>query len=486
MVNGKLSDLEPKIVWEIFEEITQVPRQSKKEEKIRAWAKDWAKKNNVELKNEDKTGNLLLAVGATKGCEKYPTLIIQAHLDMVCQKLADYEIDFENDPIITEIEDNIVTAKGTTLGADNGIGMAFGLAALIDKDLQHGPIEVLLTVDEETGLTGAFAIKPGFFSGKHLLNVDSEEIGTITISSAGGGGTDFVLPITKKGYADFAAIKGTISGLSGGHSGIDIDLPKLNAIKVGIDALLNIQIDEVLLSSISGGSAHNAIPRDFEFVILIPKKNKKEVLNALKNWKKKTLSISKEIEASIEIDIKESSEKNACTSEQTKAIISLLDDINHGPYSYSKEIVGLVQTSSNLAVVKTEGKSVHINVSTRSSDNDELEVVREKLVVIGKKYGAKVTLEKAYPGWKPQPDSPFLQLVKKQYQEVANSDIKLQAIHAGLECGLFVALDSELQVASIGPNIGNAHSPEEYLEIESVGLMWDVIKKIIENMGSLL
>ncbi|MHA1442042.1 MAG: beta-Ala-His dipeptidase [Candidatus Heimdallarchaeota archaeon] len=485
MVNGKLSELEPKLVWEIFEQITQVPRESKKEEKIRTWVKDWARKNNVDIKNEDKTGNILLAAKATKGCEKYPTLIIQAHMDMVCQKNANYEIDFDNDPIITEIQDNIVTAKGTTLGADNGIGMAFGLAALIDEELQHGPLEVLLTVDEETGLTGAFAVTKGFFSGKYLLNVDSESIGSITISSAGGGDTDFVLPITMKEQEDFSAINITIAGLSGGHSGVDIDLPKLNAIKVGVDALLNTPLHVVRLYSITGGSAHNAIPRDFEAIILVPKKEKKEAMNALKTWKKRTLNISKEIEPNITIEIKESNEKKACTNEQTKAIIGLLDDINHGPLTYSKEIVGLVQTSSNLAVVKTEGKSIHVNVSTRSSDNTELDEVRAKLVTTGEKYEAKVTLEKAYPGWKPQPDSAFLQLVKKQYQEVTNSEVKLEAIHAGLECGMFLVLDDELQVASIGPNINNAHSPDESLEIDSVGLLWNVIKKIIENLGSL-
>lgn len=485
MANGKISELEPKLVWEIFEQITQVPRQSKKEEKIRAWVKDWAKKNNVEIKSEDKTGNLLLAVKATKGCEKYPTLIIQGHMDMVCQKIADYEIDFENDPIIAEIKDNIVTAKGTTLGADNGIGMAFGFAALIDKELQHGPIEVLLTVDEETGLTGAFAIKKGFFSGKYLLNVDSESIGSITISSAGGGDTNFILPAVMKEYSDYIAIKISIMGLSGGHSGVDIDLPKLNAIKVGVDALLNTPLHVVRLHSITGGSAHNAIPRDFEAIILVPKKDKKETMNNLKTWKKRTLNISKDIEPKITIEIEESNEKKACTNEQTKAIIGLLDDINHGPLTYSKEIVGLVQTSSNLAVVKTEEKSIHVNVSTRSSDNTELEEVRAKLVSTGEKYDAKVTLDEAYPGWKPQPDSPFLQLVKKQYQEVTETEIKLEAIHAGLECGMFLALDPELQVASIGPNIDNAHSPDESLEIESVGLLWEVIKKIIENMGSL-
>ncbi len=483
MSDRTLDDLEPNLVWQIFKEITKVPRPSKKEGKIRKWVINWASKNNIKVK-EDKTGNLLLSKDAAPGCKKIPILILQAHLDMVCQKQSHIEIDFENDPINAFVEGDTVRAEGTSLGADNGIGMAIGLAALISPDLKHGPLEVLLTVDEETGLTGAFALEAGFFNGKYLLNIDSEEVGKITISSAGGGGTDFVYKSKLENKSNHKGIKLTISGLKGGHSGVDIDLPRLNAIKLGIDALLEHQ-DSLLLNSLNAGSVRNAIPRDFECIILVPEKERKNILKNLKQWKKNTLDIARTSEPEITIDISDVTETLAFNSETTKAALNLLLDINHGPLTYSKEIVGLVQTSSNLALVETTEKEISIHVSTRSSVNKELEEVRAKLKDIGINHGAKVTQDEAYPGWEPNPGSPFLKHVKKIYEEVSDSTIELEAIHGGLECGLFVSLDPELQVTSIGVNIHNAHSPDEYVEIESVGIIWDVVVKIIENMNQL-
>ncbi|NHJ47840.1 MAG: aminoacyl-histidine dipeptidase [Asgard group archaeon] len=479
-----LGNLEPKLVWTIFEEITKVPRPSKKEEKIRAWVKKWANKHGIKTVKEDDVGNILLAVDASPGCENYPTLIIQAHMDMVCQKEPNVEIDFEKDPIRILIEDNKVLADGTSLGADNGIGMAFGMAALIDESLKHGPLEVLLTVDEETGLTGAFAVKPGFFTGKYLLNVDSESVGKITISSAGGGGTDFSLPIKLEEREDNIGYELVISGLQGGHSGVDIDLPRLNAIKVGIDAFVSI-IDDIMFKSITAGSVHNAIPRDFSCEFLISKKKQKQIVNELNKWKKNTLTIAKSSESEISIDLKKKSFLTSMTKEDSQAVLNLLLDIKHGPIAFSKEITGLVQTSSNLATVKTESKKIEIHVSTRSSVNEELESVRSELKDIGDKYKFKVTLDEAYPGWKPTPDAPFVLLTKKVYEEVLGEEVDLLAIHGGLECGLFVALDSELQVSSIGPNIKNAHSPDEYIEISSAEIIYNVVKKVIENMGTL-
>jgi dipeptidase D len=483
MSDRALEQLEPNLVWKIFKEITKVPRPSKKEGKIRKWVKNWATKNNIKIK-EDKTGNLLLSKDAAPDCKKFPTLILQAHLDMVCQKLPHVEIDFENDPINAIVDGDIVKAEGTSLGADNGIGMAIGLAALISPDLKHGPLEVLLTVDEETGLTGAFALEAGFISGKYLLNIDSEEVGKITISSAGGGGTDFVYNSKLENKSNHKGIKIAISGLKGGHSGVDIDLPRLNAIKLGIDALLEHQ-DLILLNSIKAGSVHNAIPRDFECIIIVPEKERKNIMKNLKQWRKNTLEIARTSEPGAIIDISEVTENQAFNSETTKAVLNLLLDINHGPIAYSKEIVGLVQTSSNLAVVETTDKKISVHVSTRSSVNKELEEVRAKLKEIGKSHGAKVIQDEAYPGWEPNPGSPFLKVVKNIYEEVIENPIELEAIHGGLECGLFVSLDSELQVTSIGTNIYNAHSPDEYIEIASVGIIWDVVVKIIENMSQL-
>ena len=484
MSENILSNLEPTIVWSIFEEITKVPRSSKKEEKIREWTKKWAVENGIKNVKEDDVGNILLAKKASPGCETYPTIIIQAHMDMVCQKESNYEIDFDNDPLSVYIEGVHVGAKGTSLGADNGIGMAYGLAALIDKDLKHGPIEVLLTVDEETGLTGAFAVEKGFFSGRYLLNVDSETIGKITISSAGGGGTDFTLPVKFENKQNHQGFLIEISGLQGGHSGVDINLPRLNAIKIGIDAILEIQ-DMILISQIVGGSVHNAIPRDCKIHISVDNNNAKQVSKHLNQWKKNTLTIAKASEPNVKIKIKKINVTKAISSENTKAVLNLLNDIKHGPLTFSKEITGLVQTSSNLAVIETTNSMIKFHVSTRSSVNMELELVRKELLEIAKNYGVEVIQDKAYPGWKPNPNSKFVKVVKKSYEEVIGEKVELEAIHAGLECGLFVALDPELDVTSIGPNIDNAHSPDEIVEIESVEIIWNVVKKIIENMGTL-
>ena len=485
MTDYKTSNLEPQIVWSIFEEITKVPRPSKKEGKIRAWVKKWAKENNVEIKKEDKVGNLLLRSEAKEGCEGYPTLVLQAHMDMVCQKNDDIEIDFENDPINIVVKEDKIEALGTSLGADNGIGMAYGLAALISPELKRGAIEVLFTVDEETGLTGAFALKPGFFTGKYLLNVDSEELGTITISSAGGGGTDFTRKVKLVELEKSKGLELTISGLQGGHSGVDIDLPRLNAIKVGIDALLTILDNDIQLGGINAGTAHNAIPRSFSATIAFPNEKKKEIKKKLGEWKNKTITIGKQAESKLKIDIKEKNVSKVISKEDTKATLALLDSIFHGPISFSKEISGLVQTSNNLATVKLAENQVQIHVSTRSSVNEELDESRITLKEQGKANGFTVKQDEAYPGWKPDTKSPFLNLVKEKYDEVTKKPTKLLAIHAGLECGLLLAIDPELQLASIGPNIKNAHSPDEYVEIESVKVLWDIIKEVIENMSKL-
>ncbi|MBD3191380.1 MAG: beta-Ala-His dipeptidase [Candidatus Heimdallarchaeota archaeon] len=491
MADEILGDLEPQIVWTIFEEITHIPRPSKKEEKIRQWVKAWAEKHGISLK-EDEAGNILLSKAARPGCEDYPTLILQGHMDMVCEKEPGIDIDFDEDPIPIKRKENLVFAEGTTLGADNGIGMALGLAALVSEDLQHGPLEVLLTVDEETGLTGAFEMKEGFFSGKYLLNIDSERIGEITIGSAGGGKTEFKIPLSTKIWDDWKGIKIIIQGLKGGHSGVDIDLPRLNAIKVGVNALTKLfgakkmrerRETMIILSDIHGGSAHNAIPRDLECEILVPGENVEEAKQILSTWKKRVLEEGKEIEPEMEIGILETEQKKGFAREQSQAIYELLLKIHHGVHSFSKEIKGLVQTSSNLAVVSSKETEATIIVSTRSSVTKELEKVRKQLKKLGKKYNAKVIQDKAYPGWKPIPDSPFIELVEKVYTSVINKEAELRAVHAGLECGLFLALEPDLQVASIGPNINNAHSPDENIEIDSVAPIWEVIKGVIRNIN---
>ncbi len=491
MSKGILSNLEPKDVWSLFEEMTQVPRPSKKEGKIGKWIKKWAKENSIECK-EDDVGNLLLSKGPSKNCDTFPTLIIQGHMDMVCQKEADYDIDFENDPLEVETDGIIVSAKGTSLGADNGIGLAIAMSLLKSEEIQHGPLEVLITVDEETGLTGAFNIKKGFFTGKYLLNIDSEVLGEITIGSAGGGDVELKIPVKSEIKEKSKAFRIKINGLKGGHSGIDINKTRLNAIKIGVDALNTLRSDLdtiteqfIFINSIKGGSVHNAIPREFECVLLVPEEYYKDVKRHLKNWLRYVKFQMKEMEPNAKIILTEVKENKAFSASNSEAIISAIVDIYHGTISQSQEIEGLVQTSNNLAKVRTSEKNVEISVSTRSSVDEELQKARDEIKIIGEGLGGSVELSKAYPGWDPNLDSSFLKLVKEKYEEVYGKEIKLRAIHAGLECGLFMGLDSELQISSIGPTIKNVHSPDESVDIESVKTIWEIVKLIVNNMKDL-
>jgi dipeptidase D len=413
---------------------------------------------------------------------------------MVCQKSTDSKADCEKDPLIIQYDGETVTAEGTSLGADNGIGMALGLAALIDEELEQGPLEVLLTVDEETGMTGALRMKKGFFTGNYLLNLDSEILGEITISSAGGGDTILTLPVEKISVKGWKGIRLEISGLQGGHSGMEINKSRLNAIKMGVDALTRVQDylskqenrdAKLLINSISGGTVLNAIPIAFSCDFLVPKGNKDMVMKVLKHWKRYASSAMKDIEPKIAIKLSEIKTKEGFSAEQSANICSLLSELHHGMISMSLEIEGLVQTSNNLAVVKTLTDKVEISLSTRSSVDEELNEAREKARSIGESLGAGVNLTETYPGWKPNLESPFLKMVIENYEEVLGKEVKLEAIHAGLECGMFLKLNPKLSVSSIGPTIRNVHTTEEYVGVESVSIIWEVVKKIISSMGNL-
>ncbi len=485
MERSILDRLEPRIVWTIFEDITKVPRPSKKEGKICQWMENRAEENGISF-NEDDVGNILLRKEATPGYEDYPTLVLQAHMDMVCEKTVDTEIDFECDPLKLAVENGYVTAQGTSLGADNGIGMAYGLAALTAEHIDHGPLEVVLTVDEETGLTGAFKMEKEFFSGKYLLNLDSESLGAITIGSAGGGDTHYSLPVTREKKNGWQAIKISIQGLKGGHSGVEIHLPRLNAIKTLLEGVLSLKRrGNVRLHSIEGGSVHNAIPREATFTVLVPENEKSMAMRTLRQWKISTVQEAHHHEPNIQIDIAESNETNMLLESHSDDLCMFLNEIPYGVLAFSDEIEGLVQTSNNLAIVETGEDTIEVHVSSRSSVDKELEKLRAQLRQLGETYGATVKQEEAYPGWHPDPDAPFVQTVKQIYENVMKKEVALKAVHGGLECGLFSRFDPALQIVSIGPEIKDAHTPEERVSIESVAILWKVITRIIENMGML-
>jgi dipeptidase D len=483
MNQHQLAALQPKIIWDLFLQISKIPRRSKHEEKIREWVKKWASQNQLAYK-ADSIGNLLLIKSATDGNEDYPGIIIQGHLDMVAQKIPASNHNFETDPIPLLVKEDFVTADGTTLGADNGIGVAMALAALIDPNINHGPLEVLLTVDEETGLTGAFGLEPGFFSHKLLLNLDSEDEGEITISSAGGGGTQIKLPFTRKTIDDSVGFKIEVKGLHGGHSGVDINKSRQNAIKLLTEGLKDLEkLVSFSLVDFSGGNAHNAIPRDAYAEIIVNSDEEKTFNQYFKKWKE-NLEKYRDTEPSIELLYQKIAVEEGIS--ETSQIVKLLPNLPHGVLALSNTIPDLVETSNNLAEVTTHKNEIEIALSTRSSVDDELKRVPQEIKSIAEKFNAFVVQEETYPGWEPDLNSPFLHLVHREYEKTYNNKVKLRATHGGLETGLLKGVDPELHCVSIGPEIKDPHSPSERVYIKSVAMIWDVVKLILTNVNSIV
>ncbi|MHA2359074.1 MAG: beta-Ala-His dipeptidase [Candidatus Thorarchaeota archaeon] len=405
-----LEKLEPKIVWEIFEDVfTKTPRESKKEDKIReklkSWIPEYAKSLGMKIDViEDEAGNLLVRKGPTKGMEDVQSLLLQGHMDMVCETDRSDGFDFDNTPIPIRIQENgeWVDADGTTLGADNGIGTSLGLALLLDPDVRHGPLELLITVDEETGLVGAFALQPekmGIES-RLLINIDSESLGVITIGSAGGGDTDLTKKLELKevtGDATFYEL--VVSGLFGGHSGVDIHKPRANANKLMARILATIVADmNVHLCNWNGGSKHNAITREAtaKFAVETGKSTRAEEL--LEKTREEILTYYKVIEPDIQIIWEKTSAEPAFSIKESSNIIQSVNIIPHGPIRFSPSVEGLVETSNNVAVVKTEGPEVTVLLSTRSSVDSELEVFRQGVSDLAKMSGWAVEKKTAYPG----------------------------------------------------------------------------------------
>ncbi|PKP19701.1 MAG: cytosol nonspecific dipeptidase [Bacteroidetes bacterium HGW-Bacteroidetes-21] len=477
--------LEPRHVWDIFGQITQVPRPSKKEEKIIAWLLDFAKKNKLSAK-KDEAGNVLITKPATKGMEKVKTVVLQSHIDMVCEKNSDVKIDFEKDPIQPVIDGEWVKAKGTTLGADDGIGMAAALALLIDNKIKHGPLEALFTVDEETGLTGAFALKPGFITGKTLINLDSEDEGEIFIGCAGGKDTVATFKYeTKKVPKQHVAYKISISGLKGGHSGDDIHRGLANSNKLINRFLWNASWDlDIRLSHIDGGNLRNAIPREASAVFVLSTENEK-LLKKYFNF------FAKEIKSEWAVTEPELTAKLAKTELPAGVIdkythFSLLNALYacpHGVIAMSQDMPGMVETSTNLASVKMADKSkIVVTTSQRSSvesaKNDIVSMVSSVFLLAG----AKVKSGEGYPGWKPNVNSELLKISRESYKRLFKKEPVVRAIHAGLECGLFLEKYPELDMISIGPTLRGVHSPVERIEIKTVQLFWDHLVDILNHI----
>jgi len=476
--------LEPKQLWNYFHEITQIPRPSKKEQRIVEYMKEFGKKHNLET-IVDKVGNVIIRKPASKGMENRKGVIFQTHLDMVPQKNSDKKHDFEKDPIETIIDSEWVRANGTTLGADNGIGVAATMAVLAAKDIAHGPVEALFTIDEETGMTGVFGLKKGLLKGDILMNLDSEDEGELYVGCAGG----IDVSITKN-YAEEKSPKGVIAykiiakGLKGGHSGVDIALGRANSNKIMFRFLMQAESDfGIRLAEAAGGDLRNAIPRESWSVVLVPEIKAKEFEKFVKDYEKMYRSEFSDTEPDLSfISEKISVPAKVMNQGDQYRIIRALFACPNGVVRMSQAMKGLVETSNNLAIVKClEGKFEAYNL-TRSSVDSAKEATAWKIAAVFHLINAEVKLEGAYPGWKPNINSPILKTMSQVYNEIYGRIPEIKAIHAGLECGLIGGVYPNLDMISFGPTIRFPHSPDEKVNIASVGKFWDFLVGTLKHI----
>lgn len=469
---GKLEKLRPERVFHYFEEICAIPHGSGDMEKISQYCVDFAKKNNLECIRE-KIGNVIIKKPATVGKENSPAVILQGHLDMVCEKLPDCNIDFLKDGIQPYVEDGFVKAHGTTLGGDNGIAVAMCLALLEDNSLSHPALEVLLTADEETGMYGAEALDGSLLDGRMLINVDSEEEGIFTVSCAGGIRAYFNMPFdTMKNEKNCYKI--TVDGLLGGHSGVDIDKGRLNANKVAA-ALLN-TLPKFNLISIDGGLKDNAIPAYCEAIISAD-------FNIDSFINKFVDSLDKMSDNGLKITSEQIDTSEWCfTDESSKKAIDFLSEVPNGITQWSKDIQGLVQTSLNLGVLKTEENKVHASFALRSSVNSEKQDLVTELKNCADKYGCEFGSEGSYPAWEYNKNSLLRDKMIKVYERMYKKSPEVVAIHAGLECGLLSEKLSGLDAVSIGPDMADIHTPRERLSVASVERVYDYLINLLSEM----
>ena len=477
-----MKTLEPTIVWNHFYEITQIPRPSKKEDKVRTYLDEFGKKHNLTTVT-DKAGNVLITKPATPGYENEKTIILQAHMDMVCEKNSDVEHNFDTDPIQVIVDNGWIKAKGTTLGADNGIGMALMLAVLSSDNLKHPALECLVTTDEETGLTGAFALDNNLLKGDILINLDSEDDGEIFVGCAGGIDTTATLKVkTKDTPRHFFAFSVTIKGLMGGHSGDDIDKRRGNANKMLNRILWNMHKDlDLHLVKIDGGNLRNAIPREASAVACVPFVHKEKVRVIFNEVAAELEDENAAIETNMRIELhSEEIPDRVMTRRSTSKILNALYACPHGIKAMSPDMAGLVETSTNLASVKMpDDKKLVITTSQRSSVESAKYDIAHQVESVLKLAGCSVTHGDGYPGWKPNLNSQILRVAEKSYEKLFAVQPKVKAIHAGLECGLFLKKYPHLDMISIGPTMRGVHSPDERLEIETVGRVWSWLTDIL-------
>ena len=484
----EVKDLKPALIWQCFDEITKVPRPSCHEEQIREYLLDFAKKNNIEAKTDD-CGNVVMTKAATAGCENAPTVILQAHMDMVAEKNNDVEHDFLKDPIQTYIDGEWVKAKGTTLGADNGIGMAGALAVLLDNTLEHGKVECLFTINEEIGLEGAQNLGKDMITGSMLINLDSEDDGEIFVGCAGGIDTTAYFNYTPVAAPeDLCYVKVAISGLLGGHSGSAINTGRGTANKLIARFVWNISKDiELKLASFDGGNLRNAIPREAHAIIVVAADKKAEIEARLAEYTKEIENEYKGIEPVVKFTLEAVERPAFIVDDATaKALILSLYSAPHGVYSMSRDLEGLVETSTNLAAVKfIDGNKIKVTTSQRSSVESRKHDIAAQVETHFLLAGAEIDHSDGYPGWAPNMDSTIMRVCSEAYEELYNVKPAIKAIHAGLECGLFLAKYPHLDMVSVGPTMTGVHSPDEKLYIPHVEKFWHHLALTLKKVAKL-
>ncbi len=477
-------NLEPKALWKNFYDLTQIPRPSKKEEKIRAFLKKFGEGLGLET-IQDEVGNIIIRKPATPGMEDRKGVVLQGHMDMVPQANSDKNHNFETDPIEAYIDGDWVTANGTTLGADNGMGVAAAMAILEAKDIEHGPVEALITTDEETGMTGAFGLEAGVLHGDILMNLDSEDEGELYVGCAGGVDANISFDAAYEAApAGMKAYKMSVAGLKGGHSGMDIPLGRGNANKILFRFVFDaIEKFGLKMADVNGGSLRNAIPREAFATVLVPEDKAEAMKAALKEFE----AIAKKEIVSVDPDLTITLEENAIpekifTYEFLTKLTQAVYGCPNGVIRMSNDMEGLVETSSNLAVVKSEGEKVIVQCLLRSSVDSAKVDLQNQIGSVFNLAGAYVVFEGDYPGWKPNMDSAILKEMREVYNNLYGKIPEIKAIHAGLECGLLGGVYSNWDMISFGPTIRYPHSPDEKVNIETVQKFWNYLLETLKHI----
>ena len=480
------SELKPAAVFEQFAKINEIPRPSKREEKMIEYLKNWGESRGLDTK-VDETGNVIIRKGATKGMENRKTVILQSHMDMVCDKLVDVEFNFDTDAIKTYIDGEWLTAEGTTLGADDGIGCAMELAVLDSNDIEHGPIECVFTRDEETGLTGAEGMKAGFMTGDYLINLDSEDEGEIFVSCAGGRNTTAKFNFKKEAApAGLFFMRGQLKGLVGGHSGDDINKQRANAIKLLGRFLFQTmnRYEGVRLAQFNSGKMHNAIPRDGMFVIAVPNDVKE---NVKADWNVFASDVEEEFhvtDTQMVWAMESTDAEPVIEAGVARNFVYALQAVDNGIYAICQDeaLGGMVETSSNIASIHSSETTIDILSSQRSNVMSNLDNMCATIQAAFELAGAEAVSSDGYPAWKMRANSKLQEIVVSSYKKLFGKEPVVRGIHAGLECGLFSERYPQLDMVSFGPTLRFVHTPDERLHIPTVQMVWDHLLDVLRNI----